>query len=698
MLDDHKKAFIEEAFELLSSLESGLLELEENPEDSDLIARIFRALHTIKGSSGMFGFDEITIFTHDIETIFDYVRNGQIPVTREIIDLTLQARDQISAMLQESGGEKYVNDSIVQDLVVKFRNIVLNYKMLNETPTEDAKSSTSAADMERRQSSDRPLPAEIAYYILFRPARNTFLSGTNPLLLIEELRQLGQSFVLFHSEEIPLLEQINPEECYSYWEILLLTDKGQDSIKDVFIFVEDSCELLVNPVDLKNRSDIDGMWDYLKNTCSGGNSLTLQLAIEAFKSAPKTNILPSKMKKTREKEEKHGEPETVSSIRVSSEKLDNLVNLVGELVTVQARLTQTANKSNQPELSLIAEEVERLTWELRDNALNIRMLPIGTTFSKFKRLVRDLSQELGKEVDLITEGAETELDKTVIEKLNDPLVHIIRNSIDHGVETPAVRKSIGKPEIGKITLSASQSGGNVLIKIIDDGAGLNKDLIQEKAISKGLISAGADLKDSEIYSLIFMPGFSTAKQVTNVSGRGVGMDVVKQAIDNLRGSIEIESKQGIGTIITLKLPLTLAIIDGLLVQISDEFFILPLSTVEECIELTSDSVANSHGRNIVKIRGEIIPYIRLRENYNIKDNIPAIEQVVITTINKTKVGFAVDRVIGSHQTVLKNLGRVFKHVEGVSGATILGDGTVALILDIQKIVAEEEIREKQLVS
>ncbi|MGE5411624.1 MAG: chemotaxis protein CheA, partial [Clostridiales bacterium] len=530
------------------------------------------------------------------------------------------------------------------------------------------------------------------------PARNTFLSGTNPLLLTDELRQLGQSFVLFHSEEIPLLEQINPEECYSYWEILLLTDKGQDSIKDVFIFVEDSCELLINPVDLKNRSDIDGMWDYLKNTYSAGNSLTLQLAIETFKSAPKTGIIPSKMKKTREKEEKHAEPETVSSIRVSSEKLDNLVNLVGELVTVQARLTQTANKSNQPELSLIAEEVERLTWELRDNALNIRMLPIGTTFSKFKRLVRDLSQELGKEVDLITEGAETELDKTVIEKLNDPLIHIIRNSIDHGVETPAVRKSLGKPEIGKITLSASQSGGNVLIKIIDDGAGLNKDLIQEKAISKGLINAGADLKDSEIYSLIFMPGFSTAKQVTNVSGRGVGMDVVKQAIDNLRGSIEIESKQGIGTTITLKLPLTLAIIDGLLVQISDEFFILPLSAVEECIELTSDSVANSHGRNIVKIRGEIIPYIRLRENYNIKDNIPSIEQVVITTINKMKVGFAVDRVIGSHQTVLKNLGRVFKHVEGVSGATILGDGTVALILDIQKIVAEEEIREKQLVA
>ncbi|MDP4173892.1 MAG: chemotaxis protein CheA [Bacteroidota bacterium] len=697
MLDDHKKAFIEEASELLTSLESGLLELEENPEDSDLIARIFRALHTIKGSSGMFGFDEITIFTHDIETIFDYVRNGQIPVTKEIIDLTLQARDQISAMLQESEGEKYVNDSIVQDLVVKFRNIVLNYKMLNESPAEDVKPLASAADMDRRQPSDRSLP-ETAYYILFRPARNTFLSGTNPLLLIEELRQLGQSFVLFHSEEIPLLEQINPEECYSYWEILLLTDKGQDSIKDVFIFVEDSCELLINPVDLKNRSDIDGMWDYLKNTYSGGNSLTLQLAIETFKSTPKTDILPSKMKKTREKEEKHGEPETVSSIRVSSEKLDNLVNLVGELVTVQARLTQTANKSNQPELSLIAEEVERLTWELRDNALNIRMLPIGTTFSKFKRLVRDLSQELGKEVDLITEGAETELDKTVIEKLNDPLVHIIRNSIDHGVETPAVRKSLGKSEIGKITLSASQSGGNVLIKIIDDGAGLNKDLIQEKAISKGLISAGVDLKDSEIYSLIFMPGFSTAKQVTNVSGRGVGMDVVKQAIDNLRGSIEIESKQGIGTTITLKLPLTLAIIDGLLVQISEEFFILPLSAVEECIELTSESVANSHGRNIVKIRGEIIPYIRLRDNYNIKDNIPAIEQVVITTINKMKVGFAVDRVIGSHQTVLKNLGRVFKHVEGVSGATILGDGTVALILDIQKIVAEEEIREKQLVA
>jgi len=387
-----------------------------------------------------------------------------------------------------------------------------------------------------------------------------------------------------------------------------------------------------------------------------------------------------KVKKTPKTEEG-----AASSLRVPAEKLDTLVNLVGELVTVQARLTQMASLFNNPELVSIAEEVERLTGDLRDNTLNIRMLPIGTTFGRFKRLVRDLSQELGREVEMTTEGAETELDKTVIERLNDPLVHLIRNSMDHGIEAPDVRESLGKPRAGMLHIAARHSGAYVLIEITDDGAGIDKEAIRRKAVERGLIAADMELQDKEIFSLIFAPGFSTSETVTSVSGRGVGMDVVKRTIDNLRGSVEINSEKGEGTTVTLKLPLTLAIIEGLLVEIDRQFFILPLTIVQECVELSREDVELSHGRDIANIRGEIVPYIRLRESFAIKGTRPDIEQIVITGVERSRIGLVVDNVIGEHQTVIKSLGKVYRDIEGVSGATILGDGTVALIMDVARL-------------
>jgi two-component system chemotaxis sensor kinase CheA len=386
--------------------------------------------------------------------------------------------------------------------------------------------------------------------------------------------------------------------------------------------------------------------------------------------------------------------DAASSIRVPAERLDQLVNLVGELVTVQAHLSQTAAIHNNADFAAIAEEVERLTEELRDTALNIRMLPIGTTFTKFKRLVRDLSQELGKEIEMETEGAETELDKTVIERLNDPLVHLIRNSIDHGIEMPDVRRAAGKPSQGTVHLGAVHSGDSVLITIRDDGAGLDRERIREKAIERGLISANAELTDKEIYNMIFAPGFSTAAKVTSVSGRGVGMDVVKKGIESLRGSIDITSTRGVGSTITLRIPLTLAIIESLLVRIDNNYFVLPLSHVEECVELTREDIRNAHGRNLANVRGNIIPYIPLREQFEISSNRPEIEQIVITSINGSKVGFVVDSVIGEHQTVIKTLGRMYRDVKGVSGATILGDGTVALILDMGVLLQVVEVQEQ----
>jgi two-component system, chemotaxis family, sensor kinase CheA len=341
----------------------------------------------------------------------------------------------------------------------------------------------------------------------------------------------------------------------------------------------------------------------------------------------------------------------------------------------------------------LAEEVERLTAELRDNTMSIRMLPIGITFSKFKRLVRDLTGELGKEIELRTTGAETELDKTVIERLSDPLVHLIRNSIDHGIEAPEVREAAGKPRQGTIHLSAAHSGAYVLIQIKDDGAGLDAAAIRAKAVEKNMIAPDAGLTDKELFTLILQPDFSTAKKVSSVSGRGVGMDVVKKAIDALRGSIEIESRNGAGTTITLKLPLTLAIIDGFLTRIGAEHFIFPLSSVEECIELNRETASAFSGRHLVNVRGHVVPFIRLREQFTMIEDAPAIEQVVIVREDSRRVGFVVDTIVGEHQTVLKSLGKFYRDVEGISGATILGDGTVALILDVPKLVRLAELQE-----
>jgi len=387
--------------------------------------------------------------------------------------------------------------------------------------------------------------------------------------------------------------------------------------------------------------------------------------------------------------------ESTASIRVPAEKLDNLVNMVGELVTVQSRLSQLAARFNDLSLIQVAEEVERLTAELRDNTMSIRMLPIGATFSRFERLVRDLSTELGKEIILNTEGAETELDKTVIEKLNDPLIHIIRNSIDHGIEMPEARKLAGKPEQGTVNLSAEHSGANVFIRISDDGAGLDAEAIRTKAVEKGLIASDAVMSEKEILSLILTPGFSMAKNITNVSGRGVGMDVVKKGIDALQGTIEMVSKKGFGTTITLKLPLTMAIIDGLLVQIENVHYIMPLAAIEECVELTREDVAGAHGKHIARIRGEIVPYIRLREMFMHGGIAPAIEQIVTARIDDVRVGFVVDQVVGQHQTVIKSMSRMYRDIEHVSGATILGDGNVALILDLPKLAQHAEMIEKQ---
>lgn len=696
-LDQVKATYREEALEHLEELEKSMLELEKDNENLDIVGAAFRALHTIKGSGAMFGFDRIAEFTHDIENIYDKVRNGEFMVTQELITLTLEAHDQIKYLLDTP------EDQINYEKCFALKNAFST--LLGQAGNEEK--SPSVISVKESESSTSQ-SAEKIFRIRFKPHADLFMKGTNPIFLLEELSLLGDASIVPDTSQIPGLEEIDAEQCYTGWDIILTTHKEENDIRDVFIFVEGDCELKIDF--LSEEKEIQPESDYKKlgEILIERGDIKRKELDKALESQPKIGqIIEESGVVSREKiqsalaeqnvinsiKEKKKSTGVISSLKVASNKLDMQINLVGELVTIQDRLKQYAGNRQDPELTSLSEEIERLTAELRDNAMSTRMLPIGTLFNKFQRLVRDLSRELGKTIKMVTDGNETELDKTVIDQLNDPLVHIIRNSIDHGIESPDTRKQVGKEETGMIQLSAVHSGANVLIKITDDGKGLDLSRIYEKAVEKEIVSEEKTLTEKEITSLIFAPGFSTAQEVSNVSGRGVGMDVVKKKIESLRGTVDIESVKGQGTTLTIKLPLTLAIIDGLLVKIGKENFVLPLLSIEECIELTQQDLENSHGRNVVYNRSEIVPYINLRKTFAIAGDRPEIEQVIITDIDNQRVGFVVDSVVGKHQTVIKSLGKLYKDVKGISGATILGDGSIAMILDINQLMSSAEIAE-----
>lgn len=643
MIDKLKQGFLDEARELLTELESALLELDQKRDDPEIIARVFRALHTIKGSGAMFGFDEVAGFTHNLEAVFDQVRKGQFAATGDLVNLSLAAGDQIKIMLDASIGLGIADP-------IRSARILADLRLLTGSPQphHDALPALQA----KPEAINPGLPTE--WHIRFRPGPDLVLHGTNPLFLFREMRELGQLRIQVDTTTIPSLGEIDPERCYVVWDMQFTTDAGKEEIRDIFIFIEDECELKIE--------------------LAVNNANAISTTAQARPGGDPSSSGSSKA------------PAGSSSIRVSAEKLDDLVNLVGELVTVQARLTAASIRLEDPDILEISEEIDRLTSELRENTMSIRMLPLRNTFERFRRLVHDLGIELHKEVDLVLEGADTELDKTVIDQLNDPLVHLIRNSMDHGIETPDVRRAAGKNPVATIRLSALHSGAQVLIRISDDGRGLDVQAVRERAIEQGLIAPSAQLLESELFALILAPGFSTARQVTDVSGRGVGMDVVRRSVEALRGSIEIGSKPGAGLTVTLRLPLTLAIIDGLLVRVGDAHFVLPLANSLECVELTRQDILDAHGHHIAGVRGEAIPYIRLSEYFDMETERPEREQIMLVETEDGRYGLVVDEVLGNHQTVIKNLGRLYRDVQIVSGATILGNGTVALIVDTHRLV------------
>jgi two-component system chemotaxis sensor kinase CheA len=646
MIDKFKQAFQEEARELLAELESALLELDQKRDDREVVGRAFRALHTIKGSGAMFGFDDIAAFVHNLETAFDRLRNGQLAATADLINLTLAAGDQIKNMLDEADGRGAVDQGRSAGILAELRQLTGSADPLPAAPAAAVAPDATPGGLDRD------------WRIRFRPGPEVLLHGTNPLLLLRELRELGELRVSLDTTAIPPLGEMDAERCYLAWDMVLTTAAASEAIRDVFIFVEDDSELMIERV-LEQVAETGAPENVAaKKSVADGSGAGRGAA----------------------------SPAAASSLRVSADKLDQLVNLVGELVTVQARLSEVAGRRDDADILDISEAVDRLTAALRENTMSIRMLPLRTTFERFRRLVHDLSLDLHKEVDLTLEGADTALDKTVIDQLNDPLVHLIRNSMDHGLETPEARRAAGKTPTGTIHLSARHSGANVLIQVSDNGRGLDVESIRARAIERGLIPGDARLSEAEIFSLIMTPGFSMAREVTDLSGRGVGMDVVRRSIEALRGSIDIASKLGEGLTVTLRLPLTLAIIDGLLVRVGHAHFVLPLANSLECVELTRQDILDANGKHLADVRGEIVPYIRLSEYFHMDTARPEREQIMVVETEYGHYGFVVDQVVGDHQTVIKNLGRMYRNVQVVSGATILGNGTVALILDPHRLV------------
>ncbi len=648
---DPTALFLQEAQELLEQLEQTLLDLERAPTDTALTDTAFRALHTIKGSGAMFGFEAVATFTHHVENAFDLVRKGKMAPTQELIAVALAAKDQMRLLIENPAhSDATVGEAILRDL----------------------QGLMSAATVQ-------PPAASATWRIRFRLPTDAMATGTNPLLLLDELRDMGEATVSMRMEGIPALDVIDPSACYPRWDVMLTTVQSRDVIEQVFLFVLDEMELSIKPAEPA--------------------AIVLEpVPITSAVAAVLPTQAPSSLPAVAAPDQRSGSRAAMvpNTCRVPAERLDELMDRVGELVIAQSRLNQVAAASRDPAVKAVAEEINRLSLELRSTTMGIRMLPIVSLFGRFRRLVHDLAHDLGKSIELITVGEETELDKTVIDRLNDPLVHLIRNAIDHGVEGPKGRSAAGKPVQGRITLSAQHSGAEVLVSVKEDGRGLDRERIYARAEETGLISPGAKLTDHEVFQLIFQPGFSTAREVTALSGRGVGMDVVKRTIDGLRGTINITSTPGSGTEITLRLPLTLAIIDGLLIRVGNGRYVIPLSAVGECVELSSEEDARSRGRSFLNIRGDLVPFLRLRELFSASTPPDQYQKVVIVEAGSLRVGLVVDQVIGDHQTVIKSLSRLHADVQIFSGATILGDGAVALILDIAHLVEHGQQHEERL--
>ncbi|WP_440089246.1 chemotaxis protein CheA [Pseudomonas fragariae (ex Marin et al. 2024)] len=668
-LDQAQQTFIVEARELLLAMEESLLQLESEPGDQDAIGAIFRAAHTIKGSAGLFGLTPIVSFTHIVEDVLDRLREGSVSVDAALIAVLLRSGDHMLELIDvvASRGEQLAAAALEREAAL--RQALQAY----QAPAEAA-----ARPVQTPSVSD--VQAPMLWHISLRFGVDVFRNGMDPLSFLRYLNTLGQMVqVTTVTDSIPAVEEWDPESCHLGFEIDFRSAAGHAAINEVFDFVREDCALEITAVNETITATGTDLMSQNDNSpvVSSGELLGDQRAVPRGPAQVSTERTSS----ANEQKNKDGR-----YVRVNADKLDELINLVGELVIASAGANLLARSCNHAPLQEASSTVSGLVEEILDGALHLRMIPIGDTFNRFRRVVRDVSQELGKDIDLIISGAETELDKTVVEKIGDPLMHLLRNSMDHGIESAEARRASGKSAKGHLNLNAYHDSGSIVIEIADDGAGLNRERILEKAQERGLVASGAALTDQEIYNLIFEPGFSTAEAVTNLSGRGVGMDVVKRNITLLRGTVDLDSQPGQGTIVRIRLPLTLAIINGFLVGIDQSTYVIPLDMVQECIELDEQDRQSSRDNGYLDLRGEVLPLVYLRDHFNHEGPAARRQNVVVVRYAEHKAGLVVDDLLGEFQTVIKPLGKLFGGLRGISGSTILGSGAVALILDIPALL------------
>jgi len=632
-LTQFHEIFYEESLEGLGTMETSLLNLNIGTPDAEVINTVFRAAHSIKGGAGTFGLTDIAQFTHIVETTLDEVRSRKRGVTQELVDVLLQSVDYLRYLIDCSKSGKAADKDRMAELAENLGRVE------NKLPAATGK---------------MPAAAGTGWRIIFKPALPLLQSGNEPYRLFRELGTLGELKVTADAKGLPDFDHMDPELCYLGWELLMQGDTTKEQISEIFEWVEGECALEIS---------LQGDRRQFVERRKGEREAPEQAEARAGEAA---------------------------SIRVNIDKVDGLINLVGELVIAQSILNRVAGEitgNKAEDLVEIVDMLVRNTRELQDQAMRIRMLPIDYTFNRLPRLVRDLSRSLGKQVDLVITGNNTEVDKTVLEKIADPLIHLIRNAVDHGIEKPEERLAAGKPEKGLIEISASQEGGNIIIKITDDGAGLNQEKILAKARERGL-AGEEELTPAQIQNLIFQPGFSTATEISSVSGRGVGMDVVKRNINDLGGNVEISSVAGTGTRFSIKLPLTLAILDGQLVRVGKETLVIPILNIVESLQPNKNQILEITGETrVYRYRDQYLPVIRLYETFGIPTDIMELQQglMVVADTGEQRVALFVDDILGQQQVVIKSLESNYRQVPGLSGATILGDGTVAMIIDIASL-------------
>jgi two-component system chemotaxis sensor kinase CheA len=669
-----------EVGEYCERLESGLLQLEHDPGNSQVINDIFRMMHTMKGSGGMFGFDLLSEVTHDLESLFEIFRSDGQTIDSEVINFTLKSVDGLKNLMVENPDDDHrmLAASLKAEAQYQIARFV---PITQDSETEESTSSEKGSE-----------PNSITFYISFEPDEDIFDNGTNPLYLIDELNALGECNIQVSIDRLPALSDIDPQKCYISWYLFIATTESVDTLNDVFIFVSRNAKVRIEKVANKNVIHQESVLAAFLNAQINGESWLLDETDrqesgtgeiipreEVEESTVLLKILPETYKNSA------FDQTTVDSIRVDSVKIDHYMNLVSELITAQSRLDQVSLGLKSQELTQVTETFEKLNRQLRDNAFDMSLIPIQSLVVRFKRLIHDLSLLLDKEVVFITEGMETELDKNIIEKLIEPLLHIIRNSLDHGIESKAERLAKNKNAVGVIKLKASTVGSYVKIEIEDDGAGLNIARIWEKAISKGLISGEEKMTDDEIYQLIFEPGFSTSELVTDVSGRGVGMDVVKRSVIAMRGTIELASEKDTFARFTIRLPLSLSIIDGLLVVVGSNHYVIPSSAVHK-LHMARSSELKKEFRQVIELDDIQLPYLNLREEFGCDGAVAEEQFVVVVSYGNHWFGLVVDEVIREYQAVIKPLGRIMKNQNVFSGASILGTGQLALVIDTNTLI------------